>query len=80
MFSALKWAKKKNLKHLLKHLFRGGALICQKDNSKIIKNFKKLPRLTIKFDRLLKHAEDRFYEKNYNTNKLRNKGEMTIQH
>ena len=34
---------KNDFKHLLKHLFKGGTLICQKYNSQISKNFEKSP-------------------------------------
>ena len=30
-----------DLKHLLKHIFRGGGLICQKQNQQINENFEK---------------------------------------
>ena len=39
---ALEWTKK-DLKHLLKHKFRG-ALICQKENPQINENFEKWPK------------------------------------
>ena len=62
MFSTQVWTKKW-FKAVLKHLFRGGALICQKYNSQISKNFEKSPKLATKSVRLLKLAEDEFYEK-----------------
>ena len=37
---------KNDLKHLLKDLYRGRALICQKYNLQISKNFEKPPKLS----------------------------------
>ena len=37
---------KNDLKYLLKHLFRGGALICQKCTSQTSKNFEKLAKFS----------------------------------
>ena len=37
---------KTDLKHLLKHLFKVRALICQKCNSQISENFEKPPKLS----------------------------------
>ena len=45
MFSTLEWTKN-DLKHPVKHLFRRGALICQKYESQISKNFEKSPTLS----------------------------------
>ena len=42
MFSKLEWIKN-DLKHLLKHLFRGGVLICPKYHSQFRKNFENFP-------------------------------------
>ena len=47
MFSTLEWTKKKDLKYLLKHLFRGGgAIIYQKVNLLISKNIEKRAKLS----------------------------------
>ena len=43
MLSTQEWTKN-DLKHLLKHLFRGGPLICQKCTSQTRKNFEKIAK------------------------------------
>ena len=61
---------KSDLKQLLKHKFRRGA-ICQKQNPQINKNFKNGQKQAFKFDSYCKNAKHTFHQQIYH--KLRNR-------
>ena len=75
MRRALLELTKSDLKHLLKHIFRGAN--CQKFKSQINENKSQTQKQTIKFDRKCKNAKHRFFLQIYY--KLRSKERGAIQ-
>ena len=54
-----------DLKHFLRHIFKGGRLIFKNKTNKQIKTLKNDQKLAIKFDRMCKNAKHTCHQQTY---------------